>query len=210
MANEATVQFVGRLGSEPELRFTPSGAAVCSFSVAVQSRKKNGDQWEDGETTWFRCNVWRDFAENVAESLHKGDRVAVTGRFEARKYQGNDGSEQLSLDVQVDTIGPDLRFSQAQVRRMERQQGGQQSQGGGYPQGGGQQRQQPQQEAWFDTPPSGGWNQSGGNQRQQGGQYQQPRQQQAPQDPWGQPPAGWNPSGSAGSAGGAFPDDPPF
>lgn len=195
MAGEARIELVGRLGADPELRFTPSGAAVASVNVAVQGRKKNGDQWEDGEVTWFRVSVWRQYAENVAESLRKGDRVVVTGTVELRKYQNREGGEGVSLDVNADTITPDLRFAQVQVRRVERSQGGGQQQG----------------DAWDD-----GGQQRGDGQRQQGnqgGQYRGGNQGggqrgNAPaDDPWGSAPqqGGWSGGGQQ-----QFTDEPPF
>lgn len=194
MAGEARIELVGRLGADPELRFTPSGAAVASVNVAVQGRKKNGDQWEDGETTWFRVTVWRQYAENLAESLRKGDRVVVTGTVELRKYQNREGGEGVSLDVNADTITPDLRFAQVQVRRVERSQGGGQ-----------------QGDAWDD-----GGQQRGGGQRQQGNQGNQYRggnqgggqRGNAPaDDPWGSAPqqGGWSGGGQQ-----QFTDEPPF
>jgi single-strand DNA-binding protein len=166
MAGEATVTFVGNLGGDPELRFTQSGTAVCSFSVGVAARKKDGEQWKDGETTWYRCNVWRDEAENVAESLGKGDRVIVTGRLENRPYEGREGDKRYSLEVQVDAMGPELRWAQATVRRVQREGGG-----GGWSDDGGQQRQgqyrqqrgqAPADDPWGSAPPRGGGGYGGG------------------------------------------------
>jgi len=117
MSNLPTITITGGLGSDPELRTTPSGQSVANLSVAVQDRVKNGaGEWVDGETVWYKCAVWRDYAEHVAESLHKGDRVIVTGRLKPRSYE-KDGVKQLSLDVEVDEIGPALRFSTAVVSK---------------------------------------------------------------------------------------------
>lgn len=169
MANEPIITIVGNTGGDAELRFTPNGAAVANFSVAVTPRTKNqAGEWVDGEATWYRVNCWRSLAENVAESIVSGMRVIVQGRLQLRKWQ-NDQKEGQSLEITADAVGPDLMWAQAKVRRAERQ--------GGYDQGG-QQRQQ-------------GGGQYGGN---QGGQ-----RRQAPQndDPWGSAPANTQ-TGSAG------------
>jgi single-strand DNA-binding protein len=154
------ITVVGNIGGEVELHFTPSGAAVCNFSVADQQRRKNAQtgEWEDGETTWYRVNVWRQQAENVAESLSKGDRVIVLGRVQLREYTASDGSKGRTLEITADAIGPDTKFATTTVNRVARQaapdgygnQGGQQ-QGGQYSgqQRGGQQGQQ----GFMDAPP---------------------------------------------------------
>jgi single-strand DNA-binding protein len=159
MANEATIQLVGNVGQDPELRFTPSGAAVVQLSVCVTPRNKDQGtgEWVDGDATWYRCTAWRQMAENIAESINKGDRVAVTGRVSLRKWSSSEGKEGQSLEVQMDTCGPDLKFATAMSQRAQR--------GGGQQQGGQQQRQAPQN-------------------RQQGGQYQQG----GGDDPWGSAP----------------------
>lgn len=161
MAGEATLTFIGNLGGDPELRFTPSGAAVCTFSVGVAARKKNqAGEWSDGDTTWYRCNVWREEAENVAESLSKGDRVIVTGRLENRPWEDKEGGKRLSLEVQVDGIGPELRWAQATVRRVSRgggdgyeRQERPSNRGGG---GGGQYGGLPADDPWGQPPQGGG------------------------------------------------------
>jgi single-strand DNA-binding protein len=185
MAGNAQINFVGNLGGDPELRFTPSGAAVVNFSVGVAERKKEGDSWVDGETTWYRCNAWRTLAENIAESLTKGTRVVVTGTIKSRSYETREGGKGVSWEVEVDSIGPDLRWATARVQRAERTQGG----GGGYQQGGG------------------GWDQ-GGQQQQGGGQYggrPQGGVVRPADDPWGQPSQGGGGYGQQG-----FTDEPPF
>lgn len=106
------VQVDGRLTADPELRFTPSGFAVANFTVAGNDRvkKKDGsDEWEDGPTTFLRCSVWREQAENVAESLRKGDGVLVTGKLTQREYE-HEGQKRTAFEVQVETIGPSLRW----------------------------------------------------------------------------------------------------
>ena len=125
MAGEASVSFTGNTTSEATLRFTPSGVAACSFTVAVAGRKKDGDQWVDDTVAFYRCTVWRDMAEHVAGSLdRKGIRVFVSGRLKPREYQDRDGKDRMSLDVDVDSVGPDLRFAAAHVEKAERGGGG--------------------------------------------------------------------------------------
>jgi single-strand DNA-binding protein len=130
MAGEPLITIIGSLGQEPELRFTPGGVAVCGISVAVSHRKKNGEKWEDDGTTWYRCTAWRDLAEHVAESLSKGDRVIVSGRFRTREFEYKDGGKGISMDLQIDGIGPELRFATAKVQRAAREQAGSYRQGG--------------------------------------------------------------------------------
>ena len=129
MAGEPITTIVGTLGSDPELRFTPSGAAVANFSVAQTPRTKNANtqEWEDGETLWVRCNVWREMAENVAESLTKGTRVIVQGRLKQRTWEDKEGNRRLSIEMDVDAIGPELRWATAKVIKAQRGGGG-----GGY------------------------------------------------------------------------------
>jgi single-strand DNA-binding protein len=174
------ITVVGNLGGDPELRFTPSGAAVCNFNLADQQRRKNPqtDQWEDGDTTWYRVNVWRQMAENVAESLSKGDRVIVKGRVTLREWTGTDGSTGKTLEITADLVGPDLKWATATVNRVARQDapdnyGNQGQQGGQYerqnrPQGG---RQAPQDDLWGSAP---GYGQGGGGGRNQGFQDKPP------------------------------------
>ena len=130
-----TVTLVGNITDDPELRFTPSGRPVANFTVAVNRRYKNNDgQWDDKLDGFFRCNVWADQAENAAESLQKGTRVLVTGRLQQRQWEDNDGNKRSAFEIQVDEVGPSLRWSTAQVQKSQRSGGGG-SQGGG---GGGQ------------------------------------------------------------------------
>lgn len=194
MANEAIITIVGNVGSEPELRFTPSGAAVTNFSVAVTPRRKNNQtqEWEDGEATWYRVNAWRQMAENIAESITKGTRVIVQGRLENRKYELREGGTGYSLEITADACGPDLMWALARVQRPDRSGG---------PQGGGS----PADDPWASDAPRG----NQGSQRQQGGgQYSNQggggrgQQQGFDQgDPWGSPPPG---------TGRGFSDEPPF
>lgn len=154
MANEPTITLVGNLTDDAELRFIPSGAAVANFTVASTPRVKNGDQWEDGEPMFVRCAAWRDLAENVAESLTKGTRVIVQGRLSVRSFEHN-GEKRTSMELDVDAVGPELRFATASVTRASRGGGGNGGsygggQGYGQPQGQGygQRQQQPAADPW--------------------------------------------------------------
>jgi single stranded DNA-binding protein len=109
------VTIIGNLTNDPELRFTPSGAAVASFTVASSSRllDKQTNEWKDGDTTFLRCNVWRQYAENVAESLQRGMRVIVNGRLKQRSYETKEGEKRTVYEVEVDDVGPALRYATA-------------------------------------------------------------------------------------------------
>ncbi|MEN9711736.1 MAG: hypothetical protein RL441_1728 [Actinomycetota bacterium] len=113
------VTFVGNLTSDPELRFTPSGAAVANFTVACTPRTldKQTNEWKDGETTFLRCQVWRQYAENVAESLTRGARVIVTGRLKQRSYETKEGEKRTAIEVDVEDIGPALRNATAKITK---------------------------------------------------------------------------------------------
>lgn len=113
--------IVGNLTTDPELRFTPSGAAVANFTVASTPRTfdKNSNEWKDGETLFMRCSVWRDAAENVAESLTRGTRVIVTGRLRSRSYE-KDGEKRTVIEMDADEVGPSLRHASAKVTRAQR------------------------------------------------------------------------------------------
>ena len=133
MAGETTITLVGNLTADPELRFTPSGAAVANFTVASTPRTfdRQTNEWRDGDAMFLNCAVWRQAAENVAESLQKGMRVIVQGRLRSRSYETRDGERRTVFEVDVDEIGPALRYATAKVSRNA---GG----GGGRPSGGGQ------------------------------------------------------------------------
>ena len=135
MAGETIITVVGNLTDDPELRFTPSGAAVANFTVASTPRNfdKNSNEWVDGEAMFLRCSIWRQAAENVAESLQRGMRVVVQGRLKARTYETREGEKRTVFEIEVDEIGPSLKFATAKVNRTSRQGGG-----GGYSGGGGQ------------------------------------------------------------------------
>ncbi|WGW11830.1 single-stranded DNA-binding protein [Saxibacter everestensis] len=190
MAGETVITIVGNLTNDPELRFTPSGAAVANFTVASTPRNfdRQSNEWKDGETLFMRCSVWRDAAENVAESLTRGTRVVVQGRLKSRSYETKEGEKRTVIELDVDEVGASLRYATAKVTRAQRG-GGQQGGGfGGGQQGGGQQG------GGFGGPQQGG---------QQGG-FSQPAAQD---DPW----AASNPqSGQGGGWGAPGNDEPPF
>jgi len=132
-----TVTLVGNITDDPELRFTPSGAAVANFTVAVNRRWRTPEgQWEDKLDGFFRCNCWRDMAENVAESMTKGMRVVVTGRLQQRSWDDQEGNKRSAFEIQVDEVGPSLRWATASVQKSQRSGGGQSSGSGGSGSGG--------------------------------------------------------------------------
>ena len=136
MAGETVITIIGNLTNDPELRFTPSGAAVANFTVASTPRTfdRQSNDWKDGETLFMRCSVWRDAAENVAESLQRGSRVIVTGRLKSRSYETKEGEKRTVVELEVDELGPSLRYATAKVNRTQRGGGGG---GGGFGGGGG-------------------------------------------------------------------------
>ncbi|AXH96747.1 single-stranded DNA-binding protein [Ornithinimicrobium avium] len=211
MAGETPITVVGNLTADPELRFTPSGAAVANFTVASTPRTfdRQTNEWKDAETLFMRCSVWREAAENVSESLHRGTRVVVTGRLVSRSWQTQEGENRTVMEMQVDEIGPSLRYATAQVTKAQRGSGQQGGWGGGAQQGG--------QAAPQPAGQSGGW----GGGAQQGGQTApQPagsgskgaQQSGGDADPWatgGQ--SGQQAGQQAGGWGGAPSyDEPPF
>ena len=137
MASDNTVTLVGNITDDPELRFTPSGAAVANFTVAVNRRFKNGDRWEDKLDGFFRCSCWREMAENAAESLQKGTRVVVVGRLSQRSWEDQEGNKRSQVEVQVDEVAPSLRWATASIQKSQRSSGGSSSGGGGAPSDGG-------------------------------------------------------------------------
>lgn len=192
MANEPVITIVGNATGDAELQFLPSGVAVANFTVAQTPRKKNGDQWEDGDTMFFRVTAWRDMAEHIAESVKRGMRVVVTGRLTIRPYETKEGEKRISVEVQADEVGLALRYATGYVQKAERQQASQQQQGGWGQQGSdpwatGATPPQPQQGGWgAPQQPQQGWGQpqqQGGPPPQQGGP---PPQQQGG---WVQQPA---------------------
>ncbi|MCI1675933.1 MAG: single-stranded DNA-binding protein [Ancrocorticia sp.] len=149
MAGEPIVTIVGNLTADPDLRYISSGVAVASFTVASTPRTQNRQtgQWEDGEAMFVRCSVWREYAENVAESLSKGMRVIAHGRMTVRSYESNTGEKRQSIELQVDEVGPSLRYARAQVTRVS---GGN---SGNYQAGNSNSRNQGR--ASFDAPQGG-------------------------------------------------------
>ena len=165
MAGETVITIIGNLTDEPELRTTSAGAQVASFTIASTPRSWNRstNQFEDGQALFMRCSAWRDLATHCAQSLAKGMRVIAQGRLQQRSYQAQDGSNRTVIELQVDEIGPSLRYATAQVHRVQH------GNGGGY---------QGAPQAGFNNPPSNGFQQP-----QQAGQ--QPAQsQQLGGDPW--------------------------
>ena len=120
MAVDNQVMLVGNLTDDPELRFTPNGAAVANFRLAVTPRVREGDSWKDGETSFFRINVWRQQAENVAETLQKGARCIVVGRLRSRSWETPEGEKRSVVEVEADELGPSLKFATAKVERSNR------------------------------------------------------------------------------------------
>lgn len=123
MAVDNQVMLVGNLTDDPELRFTPNGAAVANFRLAVTPRVREGDTWKDGETSFFRINVWRQQAENAAESLTKGTRCIVIGRLRTRSWETPEGEKRSVTEVEADELGPSLKFATAKVERAARGDG---------------------------------------------------------------------------------------
>src|SRR5690606_7667665 len=129
MAGETNITLIGNLTDDPELKFTPSGAAVANFTVASTARTfdRQTNEWKDGDTLFIRCSAWRQLAENVAGSLTKGTRVIVTGALKVREYERQDGGRGTSVEMVVEEVGPSLRNATAQVARVAGQGGGGQS-----------------------------------------------------------------------------------
>ncbi len=159
MAGDTVITVIGNLTADPELRFTPSGAAVANFTVASTPRMfdRQTNEWKDGEALFLRCNIWREAAENVAESLTRGSRVIVSGRLKQRSFETREGEKRTVVELEVDEIGPSLRYATAKVNKASRSGGG----GGGFGGGGGSRQSAPQ----------GGGSSAGGD------------------DPWGSAPA---------------------
>jgi len=196
MAGETTITVVGNLVDDPELRFTPSGAAVANFRIASTPRTfdRQTNEWKDGDALFLSCSVWRQAAENVAESLVKGMRVVVNGRLKSRQYETREGEKRTVFEIEVEEVGPSLKYATAKVTRTTRQGGG-----GGYSGGGGQGGGQ--EDPWAQPAQGGGAPQGGGSYGGQQGQPQGQPQGGAPQggpvnDPWAAP--------------GVASDEPPF
>ncbi len=194
---DTPITLIGNVVADPELRYTPSGAAVANFRVASTPRvfNRESNQWEDGDALFLTCNIWREAAENVMESLSKGMRVIVQGRLRQRSYDTREGERRTVYEIEVDEVGPSLKFASAQVTRNPRSGG--QGGGGGQGFGGGNQGGRG----------FGGGNQGGGqNQGNFGGQGGRGGNQgfgggQPTEDPWNSAP-------QSGDFGGG--DEPPF
>jgi single-strand DNA-binding protein len=152
MAGDTTITVIGNLTDDPELRFTPSGAAVAKFRIASTPRFFKDGEWKDGEPLFLSCNVWRQVAENVAESLQRGARVIVSGRLRQRSYETKEGEKRTVIELEVDEIGPSLRYATAKVQKMSRSSGGGFGSGGGQGGGGGGFADDP----WASATPAGG------------------------------------------------------
>ncbi len=182
MAGETIITVVGNLVDDPELRFTPSGAAVANFRIASTPRTfdKNSNEWKDGDALFLSCAVWRQAAENVAESLQKGMRVVVQGRLKQRQYETREGEKRTVVELEVEEVGPSLKYATAKVARASRSGGGGGygggNQGGGGYSGGGQGGGQQADDPWATPAPAGGAPSGGG--------------QRPATDPWGAPGVG--------------------
>jgi single-strand DNA-binding protein len=199
MAGETIITVVGNLVDDPELRFTPSGAAVANFRIASTPRTfdKQSNEWKDGDALFLSCSVWRQAAENVAESLQKGMRVVVQGRLKQRSYETREGEKRTVVELEVEEVGPSLKYATAKVARVQRSGGGGGYSGGGNTGGGGD-------DPWASSPAQGGQGGQPAGQPAQGGGGQAWGGQQGGQAaPGGQAPANdpWATSGS---------DEPPF
>ena len=202
MAGDTVITVIGNLTADPELRWTQSGAAVADFTVASTPRTydRNAGEWRDGDTLFMRCSVWRETAENVAESLRKGMRVIVQGRLTQRSYDTQQGERRTVVELQVDEVGPSLRRARAQVTRTAPSGGGgYQSDNRGQQQGGYQQAA-PQGGGGYGGG-QGGYGQGGTNYGAQGGANYGAPTGGSPEDPWRTAPSGGSTS---------FGDEPPF
>ncbi|WP_214403855.1 single-stranded DNA-binding protein [Pseudonocardia lacus] len=163
MAGETVITVVGNLTADPELRFTPSGAAVANFTVAATPRTfdRQSGEWKDGDALFMRCNVWRQAAENVAETLTRGMRVMVQGRLRQRSFETREGEKRTVVELEVDEVGPSLKYATAKVNKVSRGSGGggfgggSGSGGGGGGGGGGYGGSAPADDPWGSAPPAG-------------------------------------------------------
>jgi single-strand DNA-binding protein len=158
MAGETVITVIGNLTADPELRFTPSGAAVANFTVASTPRTfdRPSGEWKDGDALFLRCNVWRQAAENVAESLTRGMRVMVSGRLRQRSFETREGEKRTVVELEVDEVGPSLRYATAKVNKVSRGSGsGGFGGGSGGGSGGGGGGGGPVDDPWGSAPPAG-------------------------------------------------------
>lgn len=192
MAGETVITLIGNLTADPELRFTPSGAPVANFTVASTPRTfdRQSGEWRDGDAMFLNCAVWRQYAENVAESLQKGMRVIVQGRLKSRSYETREGEKRTVFEVDVEEIGPALRYATAKVTRTSGGGGGgyggggNSGGGGGYSGGGSGGQGGGRQQGGYGNDPWATGGGSGGGQGNQGGQSNS-----GGGDPWGAAPS---------------------
>ncbi|MER8028810.1 single-stranded DNA-binding protein [Streptomyces bauhiniae] len=198
MAGETVITVVGNLVDDPELRFTPSGAAVAKFRVASTPRTfdRQTNEWKDGESLFLTCSVWRQAAENVAESLQRGMRVIVQGRLKQRSYEDREGVKRTVYELDVEEVGPSLRNATAKVTKTS---GGARGGQGGYGGGGNQGQSQG----------GGGWGGGSGGGNQGGSQADDPWASGAPAG-GNQGGGGWGGGSGSGGSGGGYSDEPPF
>ncbi len=182
MAGETVITVIGNITDDPDLRFTPSGAAVANFTVASTPRifDKQTNEWKDGDALFLRCSIWRQAAENVAESLQRGSRVVVSGRLKQRSFETREGEKRTVFELDVDEIGASLKYATAKITKTTRSGAGGGGGGGDYSGSGGN-------DPWASQPAAGGGGGGGGGQSNSSGN-----------DPWASQPAG-------GST-----DEPPF
>ena len=154
-AGDTTITMIGNLVDDPELRFTPSGAAVAKFRVASTPRylDKQTNEWKDGESLFLQCQIWRQAAENVAESLTRGMRVLVSGRLKQRSYETKEGEKRTVFEVEVDEVGPSLRIATAKVTKTTRQGGST----GGFSSPTASSSSDSSDDPWSAAPVGGGW-----------------------------------------------------
>jgi len=159
MAGETVITIIGNLVDDPELRFTATGAAVARFRIASTPRTldRTSGEWKDGEPLYLTCTAWRQMAENVAESLHRGTRVVVSGRLRQRNYETREGEKRTVFELEVDEVGPSLRYATAKVQRMARSSGGGfGASSGGAAGGGGGAGGAMADDPWASATPAGG------------------------------------------------------
>ena len=215
-AGDVNITIVGNLTADPELRYTPNGAGVANFTVASTPRTfdRQANEWKDGETLFMRCSIWREAAENVSETLQRGARVIVTGRLKSRSYETKEGEKRTTTELEVEEVGPSLRYATAKVNKTQRSGGNggqQQGQGGGFGgnQGGGNGggfggQQQGQGGGFGGSPHDDPWASGNSNSQNNGG-----GQQQGPGGGFGGNQGGGNDGGNGWSTGPSY-DEPPF
>ena len=227
MSGETSITVIGNLTADPELRFTPSGAAVANGTIASTPRTfdKASNEWKDGETLFVRYSAWRELGENITESLVKGQRVVATGFLKPNNYETKEGEKRTGYELDVQEMGPSLKYAKAVVTRTPNGNGGGGQQGGFQQpqqgqQGGYQQQQAPAQQGGYQQPAQsqqgGNWNQTAAQQavtQQAGGQYaggSMAQGQQQQQDPWAAPAQQQGQWGNGQPQGNGNAGEPPF